>query len=96
MTTTAPTSPTTDLRSRLAIPGSRLDDLNAFLLDPDARIVNDLLAVVARYGTPDEINAQGPGGGLRCPRCWTGSGRPGRTTSAISSGSRSSASAASS
>ena len=56
MTTTAPTSPTTDLRSRLAIPGSRLDDLNAFLLDPDARIVNDLLAVVARYGTPDEIN----------------------------------------
>ena len=56
MTTTAPTSPTMDLRDRLAIPGSRLDDLNAFLLDPDARIVNDLLAVVARYGTPDEIN----------------------------------------
>ena len=58
MTTTARTSPgpTTDLRDRLAIPGSRLDDLNAFLLDPDARIVNDLLAVVARYGTPDEIN----------------------------------------
>ncbi|OGO55011.1 MAG: hypothetical protein A2V85_10115 [Chloroflexi bacterium RBG_16_72_14] len=26
------------------------------LLDPGARIVNDLLAVVARYGTPDEIN----------------------------------------
>jgi hypothetical protein len=58
VTTTAPTSPTTDLRDRLAIPGSRLDDLNAFLLDPDARIVNDLLAVVARYGTPDEINAK--------------------------------------
>ena len=47
---------TTDLRARLAIPASRLDELNAFLLDPDARIVNDLLAVVARYGTPDEIN----------------------------------------
>jgi hypothetical protein len=56
VTTTAPTIPTADLRDRLAIPGSRLDDLNAFLLDPDARIVNDLLAVVARYGTPDEIN----------------------------------------
>jgi hypothetical protein len=56
VTTMATTSPTTDLRDRLAIPGSRLDDLNAFLLDPDARIVNDLLAVVARYGTPDEIN----------------------------------------
>ena len=48
--------PDPDLRDRLAIPGSRLDDLNAFLLDPDARIVNDLLAVVARYGTPEEIN----------------------------------------
>ena len=56
MITMAPTSPTMDLRNRLAIPDSRLDDLNAFLLDPDARIVNDLLAVVARYGTPDEIN----------------------------------------
>jgi hypothetical protein len=55
MATTSP-GPITDLRARLAIPGSRLDDLNAFLLDPDARIVNDLLAVVARYGTPDEIN----------------------------------------
>ena len=58
MTTTTSTDPGTDLRGRLAIPGSRLDDLNAFLLDPDARIVNDLLAVVARYGTPEEINRQ--------------------------------------
>ena len=56
MTMLAPASPTADLRDRLAIPAGRLDDLNAFLLDPDARIVNDLLAVVARYGTPDEIN----------------------------------------
>jgi hypothetical protein len=45
-----------DLRRRLAIPGERLDDLNAFLLDPDSRAVNDILAVVARYGTPEEIN----------------------------------------
>ena len=56
MTTTVPTDPSTELRHRLAIPGDRLDDLNAFLLDPDARLVNDLLAVVARYGTPEEIN----------------------------------------
>lgn len=56
MTTTAPAAPDTDLRSRLAIPADRLDELNAYLLDPDARIVNDLLAVVARYGTPEEIN----------------------------------------
>ena len=56
MTTILRTDPATDLRSRLAIPADRLDDLNAFLLDPESRIVNDLLAVVARYGTPDEIN----------------------------------------
>ena len=45
-----------DLRERLAIPAGRLDDLNALLLAPDTRLVNDLLAVVARYGTPEEIN----------------------------------------
>jgi len=45
-----------DLRHRLAIPGDRLADLNDLLLDPGTRVVNDLLAVVARYGTPDEIN----------------------------------------
>jgi hypothetical protein len=45
-----------DLRARLAIPSTRLDDLNALLLDPDTRVVNDLLEVVARYGTPEEIN----------------------------------------
>jgi hypothetical protein len=44
------------LRHRLAMPANRLDQINAFLLDPEARIVNDLLAVVARYGSPDEIN----------------------------------------
>ncbi len=45
-----------DLRRRLAIPDDRLADLNDLLLDPGTRVVNDLLAVVARYGTPDEIN----------------------------------------
>ncbi len=47
---------TADLRERLAIPGDRLDALNALLLGPDTRVVNDLLEVVARYGTPEEIN----------------------------------------
>ncbi len=47
---------TADLRGRLAIPGARLDDLNALLLAPGTRVVDDLLEVVARYGTPDEIN----------------------------------------
>jgi hypothetical protein len=45
-----------ELRRKLAIPSARLDDLNAFLLDPDSRVVSDVLAVIARYGTPEEIN----------------------------------------
>ena len=44
------------LRKKLRIPKSRLDEINALLLNPDARVVNDLLAVIARYGTPAEIN----------------------------------------
>jgi hypothetical protein len=47
-----------DLRDRLAIPDDRLAELNAFLLRPGNRVVDGLLAVVARYGTPDEINAR--------------------------------------
>ena len=45
-----------DLRERLAIPPDRLADLNALLLDPATRVIDDLLGVVARYGTPEEIN----------------------------------------
>ncbi len=48
----------TDLRERLRIPTARLDDLNALLLDPNSRVVNDMLAVIAKYGTPEEINAK--------------------------------------
>lgn len=48
----------TELRERLKIPTSRLDDLNNLLLDPDSKIVNDILAVIAKYGTPEEINAK--------------------------------------
>jgi bifunctional DNA-binding transcriptional regulator/antitoxin component of YhaV-PrlF toxin-antitoxin module len=45
-----------DLRDRLVIPPDRLDELNALLRDPGQRVVGDLLEVVARYGSPDEIN----------------------------------------
>ncbi len=45
-----------DLRERLAIPPDRLDELNALLRDPSQRVVSDLLEVVARYGSPDQIN----------------------------------------
>ncbi len=49
---------TIDLRERLAIPGDRLDALNALLLTPGMRVVDDLVEIVARYGTPEEINRQ--------------------------------------
>jgi hypothetical protein len=44
------------LRQLLKIPTERLDDINRILLDPDSRVITDLLEVVARYGTPEEIN----------------------------------------
>ena len=44
------------LRHLLKIPYSRLDDINAVLLDPDERVISDFLTVVEKYGTPDEIN----------------------------------------
>lgn len=47
-----------DLRDRLAIPNDRLTELNAFLLAPGNPVVDDLLGVVARYGTPEAINAR--------------------------------------
>ncbi len=44
------------LRQLLKIPYSRLDEINQVLLNPEMRVINDLLEVVARYGTPEEIN----------------------------------------
>jgi hypothetical protein len=49
---------TSDLRQKLRISEQQLDQVNALLLDPDSRIVNDFLEVVAKYGTPEEINRQ--------------------------------------
>ncbi|MGC8781169.1 MAG: hypothetical protein ACP5UQ_09925 [Anaerolineae bacterium] len=46
------------LRMRLRIPHERLDTINGLLLDPNSRVINDLLDVVAQYGTPEEINRQ--------------------------------------
>jgi hypothetical protein len=46
------------LRARLRIPADRLDAINAVLLDPGSRVVNDLLDVVAKHGTPEQINAR--------------------------------------
>ena len=49
----------TDLRQRLKIPTGHLDAINAVLLDPGSRVMNDFLDVVSKYGTPEEINAKG-------------------------------------
>ncbi len=45
-----------NLRNRLRISERRLDEINALLLDPSSRVVNDFLGVVDKYGTPEEIN----------------------------------------
>jgi hypothetical protein len=49
---------TSDLRQKLRISEQQLDQVNALLLDPSSRVVNDFLEVVAKYGTPEEINRQ--------------------------------------
>ncbi|MCK5844562.1 MAG: hypothetical protein KAG97_07635, partial [Victivallales bacterium] len=46
------------LRNLLKIPHARLDEINALLLNPDEKVINDFLAVVEKYGTPEEINAK--------------------------------------
>jgi hypothetical protein len=44
------------LRNLLEIPASCVDEINALLLDPNNQAVNAFLEVVAKYGTPEEIN----------------------------------------
>jgi len=46
----------TDLRDLLQIPASRLEAINAVLVDPHSRVMNDMLAIIAKYGTPEAIN----------------------------------------
>jgi hypothetical protein len=46
------------LRKRLRIGPSTLKEVNQFLLDPDNSVINGLLRVVEKYGTPEEINAK--------------------------------------
>ena len=45
-----------NLRDRLEVSKEALGEINALLLDPESRVVNDFFAVVAKYGTPEEIN----------------------------------------
>lgn len=45
-----------EYQKRLEIPLSRMDEINQVLLSPDSKVVNDLIEVIAKYGTPEEIN----------------------------------------
>lgn len=47
-----------DLRERLKIPSDRLEAINAILIDPESQGVSDVLDVIAKYGTPEKINAE--------------------------------------
>ncbi|NUM33014.1 MAG: hypothetical protein HUU50_00580 [Candidatus Brocadiae bacterium] len=44
------------LRSRLAISSKVLEEINSFLCSPDNQLVSNLLNVIAKYGTIEEIN----------------------------------------
>ncbi len=46
------------LRASLRISRKQLDAINDLLMDPKSRVIKDFLAVVAKYGTPEEINAK--------------------------------------
>jgi antitoxin component of MazEF toxin-antitoxin module len=48
----------TDIRERLRIAPDKLNSINDILLNPDMQVINDFLEVVAKYGTPEEINAK--------------------------------------
>ncbi|MEZ0396202.1 MAG: hypothetical protein ABWK53_07245 [Anaerolineales bacterium] len=46
----------TPLQQKLAIPPDRLDAINAVFTDPNSTVMKEFLNVVAKYGTPEEIN----------------------------------------
>ncbi len=46
------------LRERLKIDASVVEEVNQFLLDGNNSVINALLQVVEKYGTPEEINAR--------------------------------------
>ncbi len=44
------------LREQLKISTEAVEQINTLLLDPNTRVIDNFLQVVARYGTPEEIN----------------------------------------
>ena len=45
-----------ELRELLNISGKRLEEINAFLTDPQNELISELLEVIERLGGPQEIN----------------------------------------
>jgi hypothetical protein len=45
-----------DIRDKLTIEKIRLEEINNFLLNPENKLVNELLSVVDKYGGPKKIN----------------------------------------
>lgn len=48
----------TNLRENLVISQKAVKEINDFLTDPNNELINELLAIVERYGGPEEINRQ--------------------------------------
>jgi len=46
------------LRECLRIDSSVLEEVNRFLTDPDNHVINEMLRIIERYGTPEEINVK--------------------------------------
>jgi hypothetical protein len=46
------------MRERLRLETEALEELNRYLLDPDNPLVNGVLRVIGKYGTPEQINAK--------------------------------------
>ncbi|HWR62312.1 MAG TPA: hypothetical protein VN580_11905 [Clostridia bacterium] len=46
------------LRDQLKIDAAFVEELNQYFMDPGNRFINDILSVVEKYGTPEEINEQ--------------------------------------
>ncbi|MEA3314016.1 MAG: hypothetical protein U9Q18_06545 [Caldisericota bacterium] len=44
------------MRQKLKISEKRLDEINAFLLDTDNKLINDLFTVIEKYGGVEEAN----------------------------------------
>ncbi|MGB7873051.1 MAG: hypothetical protein WBL25_01615, partial [Anaerolineales bacterium] len=50
-------------REMLKIPAGRLEAINSVLLDPDSKVMQGFMDVVAKYGTPEEINIKAKAAG---------------------------------